>query len=71
MRACGLPRLSRVWPNETELTGPAADGRQIEGPYRRVRLNAWLGRTLPIALAHTNDSNDDTDDRRPEREEEQ
>jgi hypothetical protein len=28
--------------NKTKLTA-ATDDRQVEGPYRRVRLNAWLG----------------------------
>src|SRR6266508_2373912 len=38
-------------PREWGLTRPsysnrpaATDDRQVEGPYRRVRLNAWLGR---------------------------
>jgi len=42
-------------PNETKLTGQAAtDDRQGEGPYRRVRLNAWLGGTKaqPLSAAH-------------------
>jgi hypothetical protein len=30
--------------SKIKLTGPAATGvREEEGPYRRVRLNAWLG----------------------------
>src|SRR5437667_12130813 len=31
---------------QDQVNRPAAtDGRQVEGPYRRVRLNAWLGPT--------------------------
>ena len=33
--------LRLVPPNKTKLAGPPA--RQDRRPYRRVRLNAWLG----------------------------
>src|SRR5437870_3522816 len=34
-------------PNKTKANRPAANsGHEKEGPYRRVRLSAWLGRTL-------------------------
>jgi hypothetical protein len=42
-----------------------------ERPLVRVRFNAGLGRTLPIADADTNDTYDDADNRWPEREKEQ
>jgi len=45
--------LHFVWPNKTKLTGPpppTADNRQLKGPYRRVRSNAWLGRTYDEQL---------------------
>jgi hypothetical protein len=40
-------RLRRAhWRLTSEVNRPAAaEVREIEGPYRRVRLNTWLGHT--------------------------
>ena len=36
--------MATMTPNKTKSTRPAAtDDRQVEGPYRRIRLNTWLG----------------------------
>jgi hypothetical protein len=43
--------LRRDAQQRDEVNRPAATGvRQIEGPYRRVRLNAWLGHSGKYAF---------------------